>query len=268
MQHDARGVPVTGASAFARDQYEIALRQFQSYVGDPVATLDAALADSPDFIAGHLFRGLAMFTASEKSLMPAIEGSLDEAARRQPQANERERRLTQASQRLAAGDWHGGCLALDRVLADYPRDAVALQVGHLMDFYRGDALNLRNRVSRVLPHWDAATPGYSYVLGMHAFGLEEMNQYAEAEATARRALELERKDGWAVHAVTHVMEMQGRIDEGAAFSRRARATGRRTTCSRSTTGGISRCSTSMPAATTKRSRSTMRASIRVLRSTC
>ena len=57
-----------------------------------------------------------------------------------------------------------------------------------MDFYRGDALNLRNRVSRVLPHWDASVPGYSYVLGMHAFGLEEMNQYPEAEATALRAL--------------------------------------------------------------------------------
>jgi hypothetical protein len=37
-----------------------------------------------------------------------------------------------------------------------------------MDFYRGDALNLRNRVSLVLPHWDASVPGYSYVLGMHA----------------------------------------------------------------------------------------------------
>jgi tetratricopeptide (TPR) repeat protein len=60
-------------------------------------------------------------------------------------------------------------------------------------------------------------PGYSYVLGMYAFGLEECNQYPEAEATARRALDLEPKDGWAVHAATHVMEMQGRIDEGIAW---------------------------------------------------
>jgi len=88
-----------------------------------------------------------------------------------------------------------------------------------MDFYRGDALNLRNRVSRVLPHWDASTPGYSYVLGMHAFGLEEMNQYAESEAVALRALSMQPKDGWAVHAAVHVMEMQGRIDEGMAFLR-------------------------------------------------
>jgi len=49
---------------------------------------------------------------------------------------------------------------------------------------------------------------------MLAFGLEECNQYPEAERTGRRALEIEPKDGWSVHAVAHVMEMQGRIDEG------------------------------------------------------
>ncbi len=86
-----------------------------------------------------------------------------------------------------------------------------------MDFFRGDSLNLRNRISRVLPHWSPSVPGYSYVLGMHAFGLEECNQYPEAEETARRALALQPRDAWAVHAGAHVMEMQGRIDEGIAW---------------------------------------------------
>ena len=217
MHRDARGVPVSGGSAFARDQYEVALRQFQSYVGDPVATLDAALADSPQFVVGHLFRALAMFTMTEKSLLPEVARSLDAARALLANANDRERGLVDATQRLLDGDWDAGCLALDHVLSEHPRDALALQAGHLMDFYRGDALNLRNRVSRVLPHWNESVPGFSYVLGMHAFGLEEMNQYAEAEAAARRALALERKDGWAVHAVTHVMEMQGRVDDGVAW---------------------------------------------------
>ena len=39
----------------------------------------------------------------------------------------------------------------------------------------------------MLPHWSEQTPGYSYILGMHAFGLEECNQYPEAERAARRA---------------------------------------------------------------------------------
>jgi tetratricopeptide (TPR) repeat protein len=90
----------------------------------------------------------------------------------------------------------------------------ALQTAHLLDFYRGDALNLRSRISRVLPAWSPDVPGYSYVLGMHAFGLEECNQYPEAEDAARRALAIEPRDGWAVHAAVHVMEMQGRIEDG------------------------------------------------------
>ena len=76
---------------------------------------------------------------------------------------------------------------------------------------------LRDRVAQVMPHWSAGAPGYGYVLGMHAFGLEETGLYDRAEATGRRALDLNRRDPWAVHAVTHVMEMQGRLPEGIAW---------------------------------------------------
>jgi len=214
MPHDARGVPVSCSSRAALDLYETALVQYQSYVGDPIATIDLALAEAPDFVLGHVFRATllatmteARFTARARPGVTAAEGLLSVA-------HERERGLALAARRLVDGDWAGACAAFDRVLVDHPRDAFAVQSAHLMDFFRGDALNLRNRVSRVLPHWSPAVPGYSYVLGMHAFGLEECNQYALAEETGRRALALQPKDGWAVHAVTHVMEMQGRIDEG------------------------------------------------------
>jgi hypothetical protein len=57
-------------------------------------------------------------------------------------------------------------------------------------------------------------PGYAFVLGLHAFGYEECNQYPDAERIGRQAVELAGDDSWAVHAVAHVMEMQGRIGEG------------------------------------------------------
>ena len=60
-------------------------------------------------------------------------------------------------------------------------------------------------------------PGYGYVLGMHAFGLEEMNEFAEAENTGRAALAAQPRDPWAIHAVAHVMEMQGRLDDSVAW---------------------------------------------------
>jgi tetratricopeptide (TPR) repeat protein len=217
MNRDTRDVPVSSTTPQALAGYEKALAQFQAYIGDPIATLDATLAEAPGFVVGHLFKALALFTMSEKQFVPVVEASLAEAMRHLERANDRERALMAATRRFLDGDWDAGCRQLDLVLVDFPRDAMALQVAHLMDFYRGDAQNLRNRVSRVLPHWNESVPGYSYVLGMHAFGLEEMNQYPQAEAAGRRALALQPKDAWAVHAVAHVMEMQGRIDEGVTW---------------------------------------------------
>jgi tetratricopeptide (TPR) repeat protein len=217
MNKDLRGVSVTGADAFALRRYETALEQFQTYVGDPIATIDEALQAAPAFIAGHMLKALALYTLAERKFVPMVIEALDAARQHAARANDRELGLMSATERLVAGRWDSACQAIDRVLVDHPRDALALQAGHLMDFYRGDALNLRNRVSRVLPHWDASVPGYSYVLGMHAFGLEEMNQYPEAEAAALHALSMQPRDGWAVHAAVHVMEMTGRIDEGITF---------------------------------------------------
>jgi tetratricopeptide (TPR) repeat protein len=217
MKNDSRGVHVTGASTFALQRYETALEQFQTYVGDPIATIDEALQAAPAFIAGHMLKALALYTLAERKMVPMVTQALDAARQHAARANDRELGLISATELLVAGRWDSACKAFDRVLVDSPRDALALQAGHLMDFFRGDALNLRNRISRVLPHWDASVPGYSYVLGMHAFGLEEMGQYPEAEASALHALSLQPRDGWAVHAAVHVMEMQGRVDEGIGF---------------------------------------------------
>ena len=211
---DARDLAVSTSSAQALEHFETALTQFHSYTGDPLATMQQALQADPEFALAHLFNAFAMFTASEQRYLPAVRESMANAAALRSKMNARERDLLEAAELLVDGKWREASRAFDSILIEYPRDALAIQTAHLMDFFQGDALNLRNRISRVLPHWSEQTPGYSYILGMHAFGLEECNQYPEAERSARRALELQPRDGWAVHAVAHVMEMQGRIAEG------------------------------------------------------
>jgi tetratricopeptide (TPR) repeat protein len=76
---------------------------------------------------------------------------------------------------------------------------------------------LRHSVERVLHAWDDGVPGYGFVLGSYAFGLEESGDYAAAERAGRRAIELNPQDVWAAHAVAHVLEMQGRPREGIAW---------------------------------------------------
>ena len=76
---------------------------------------------------------------------------------------------------------------------------------------------LRDRVAQALPYWNHELPGFGYLLGMHAFGLEETGNYARAEDVGRHALALNARDPWAVHAVQHVFEMQGRIHDGVEW---------------------------------------------------
>lgn len=108
------------------------------------------------------------------------------------------------------GDFSGSSRHWDAVLTEHPRDLLALQIGHLLDFYTGNAFNLRDRVARVLPAWSDDTPLRDAVSGMYAFGLEEAGNYRQAKEEVRRGVSGDARDSWAVHAVAHVMEMEGR----------------------------------------------------------
>jgi tetratricopeptide (TPR) repeat protein len=52
---------------------------------------------------------------------------------------------------------------------------------------------------------------------MYAFALEENGQYRRAEKIARRALALDPGHPGAIHVIAHVMEMQGRFQDGLVF---------------------------------------------------
>jgi hypothetical protein len=107
-------------------------------------------------------KALVLYTLGERKFVPDVEAALAAAIAQSRHATSRERTLMLAVRELLDGDWHTASRTLDRVLVEHPRDALALQAGHLMDFYRGDALNLRNRVTRCLPHWDSTVPGHPY----------------------------------------------------------------------------------------------------------
>jgi hypothetical protein len=223
MHKDARGNAVTLTKPIALDAYERALYAFNTYRGDPLGPLDQAIALDDGFAAAYATKALLLCTIFERRFMRDALAVLEQGRAALAAGTPRERALADAAREIAQGSWHAGSRALERVLVDYPRDIVALQVAHVMDFFRGDSLNLRNRVSRVLPAWSPSVPGYAYVLGMHAFGLEECNQYPEAERSGRLAVETSGDDCWAVHAVAHVMEMQGRIGEGLAWLEQTRS---------------------------------------------
>ncbi|WP_299619831.1 tetratricopeptide repeat protein [Pelagibius sp.] len=217
---DARGEPVSGASEEAISLFETALAQLQCYQGDPVATIESAISDSPGFIMAHCLRAYVFALTTEQSAMAEVRASYEAAGDVTSLA--RERRHLHVVGHLLNGNWERAVAVLEDILIDSPRDALALQVLHLSDFFLGDARNLRDHVARVLPEWSVDDPGYHALLGMYAFGLVECGDYARAEDMGRKALALNPCDAWAQHAVAHVMEMQGRQEEGIDWMNQGR----------------------------------------------
>ena len=214
QMQDLRGVDTTASSAAALDLYETALSQLQSYKGDPVDTIDKAIAEDPGFVMAHCLRAHCGCAMADGRFSGHVEESLEGARSAAKNANDREKLHLSAIEAWHAGEFKKYVNLLESVLIQWPRDVLALQVAHLGDFYLGDSQNLRDRVARAISQYDEDTPGYGYVLGMYSFGLEECNEYSRAEEVGRRAVELNPADVWAIHAVAHVLEMQGRQNEG------------------------------------------------------
>jgi tetratricopeptide (TPR) repeat protein len=214
---DSRGVPVSTGNRDSLAALERATGLLLGYFNDPLAVIDGALAADPGFVMGHCFRAGLMALATDKAAEQPLADSVAAAEALWDRANERERGHIRAAHAWLDGDFDRAVALYGDILVDQPRDILALQIAHVGDFFLGQSSLLRDRVARVLPDWDESVPGHSYVLGMHAFGLEEMGDYRRAEERGRRALALEPRDPWSVHAVAHVMEMEGRLGDGIAW---------------------------------------------------
>jgi hypothetical protein len=215
MITDKQGNALSGSTAEAADLFDQAVEAFNIYRGDPVAILGRALETAPDFAMAHILKAYLFGLATEPEATRQAKAILGKV--KTLRLSDREASHVAALDLLVAGQWTTAAVALDRHNAVYPRDIVALQSGHLMDFFRANARDLRDRIARVLPKWSPDMPGYAILLGMHSFGLEEAGDYGWAEEAGRRAVEMQPLDCWAHHAIAHVMEMQGRAEDGIGW---------------------------------------------------
>jgi tetratricopeptide (TPR) repeat protein len=214
---DVRGLPVTASSAASVAAYDQALESLLSFTGDPLGTVEAALRADPGFVLGHCLRADLLLLATDRRYVPEALGSIVRAEELAADATQREQWHVAAARAWADGEFQRAADLWERALLEAPRDALALIAAHQADFFLGASQSLRDRIARVLPAWDPDVPGYGYVLGMYAFGLEEMGDYAAAEDHGRHAVELNPRDAWAVHAVAHTYEMQGRLADGVSW---------------------------------------------------
>ena len=213
---DLHGNPVSGTGdEIAR--YDAAIDRLLRYHPDVVTVMTSLAEDAPDFAMGQLLVGYLSLTSTDTPDVDAARGALGQL--RHLELNEREAAHRAALDAWVDGDWHGTARHLDDLLIRWPADLLALLVGHQLDFFVGDAANLRDRIGRSLHAIDPEHPHHAFVRGMFAFGLEESGHYQQAEQHGLAALDVNPDDVWAVHAVAHTYEMRGLVDTGIHFMR-------------------------------------------------
>ena len=213
---DAAGHPTTG-SAEEVARYDRAVDLLLRYHPDVLGAADELATNDAAMPMTHVFLAYLSLMSTDQ---PDLDGARASASTLESLPhNDREAAHASAIHAWLDGNWHAAGGVLDDLLVTWPTDVLALVMGHLLDFFTGDARNLRDRVGRSLPSFDPEDPRAAFVRGLQAFGLEESGDYARAEAAGLEALGVHPDDVWALHAVVHTYEMRGLVDTGIAFLR-------------------------------------------------
>ena len=109
------------------------------------------------------------------------------------------------------------CAVWEEILDQHPLDVLAFRLHHFQAFWHGRPDLMAAQADAAHQRWSPELAGWPALLACRCFAHEELGNYAVAEASGREAIALAPGDLWAAHGVAHVMEMQGRHDEGIAW---------------------------------------------------
>ena len=219
MLRDQHGLEMTAAGTAVVEHYDRAVCELLHYGPAMLSAPEEAFAEDSTCPMVNLLRAYLCLMSTETRYLECGRTMIEDFRARVPPERLLPRELAhlRAAEALTGEDMIGASLILREVTREYPRDALALHIGHNFDYFTGDALALRDRVADVLPFWSEDDRLYGPVLGMYAFGLEEAGDYCHSEEVGRHALELDPRDVWGMHAVVHDLEMQSRFGEGVRF---------------------------------------------------
>src|SRR5690348_12357806 len=171
---DARGEVVSAATGDAVRRYDDAVDAYLGARAESRARVQLVTAADPDFALAHCLDGyLAMLSSTREGTRQAGEA----LARARRAATSRSLTTREAAHvdALAAwviGDMRAASARWSTILRDHPRDLLAIKVSQFVLSYLGESARMRDAIAAVLPAWDSAVPGYGFLLGCYAYGLE------------------------------------------------------------------------------------------------
>jgi hypothetical protein len=218
MVQDWLGNPVTcdPATIGGIDAFVEGFLGYEARAAQIVPTADA----DPGCALAQAYAAMAHMFLEDREGPKQAAHYLARAEAAAPQATERERMVVAAVRAWVDDDMPRALTFGEEIAARYPRELAVAKATQYHYFNLGDAPGLLRIAAKVLP----ANRDLPYAHGLIAFAYEQCHRLEEAEAAARAAIALKRKEPWAHHAIAHVMLTQGRIDEGRAFMEEMRPT--------------------------------------------
>ncbi|WP_225770530.1 hypothetical protein [Inquilinus sp. Marseille-Q2685] len=220
MPLDAHDLSTSSASPGATQAFEEAVRDLAAHRPSTGAAIGRALEADPDHVPALALKGFANLILARRELAAPAREALAEA-RRALAAKEGgtgdEQALVEALGHAAEDRFADAADCLDLRFADRPATFLPFKIAHALRFMLGDAAGMLAASQRMMAVWCPGRPMAGFLLGCHAFAVEEHGAYAAAEAYGRQAVAMEPDDAWGLHAVSHVHEMRGETAAGIAW---------------------------------------------------
>jgi len=215
MTHDRNGHEISNAGAdLARELDEFATEFLAAR--DGAARIFDLARDHPGCALAQAYAAaMTLYSQSRAEIDRTARPLLERASALSAGLTARESLLVDALLAWVRDDVQTAIALHERIAADWPRDLVAAKLAEFLFYVAPDY----RRHLRFMERIAAANADEPAFLAMHAFALELCREDERAEATARRAIELEKRTPWAHHALAHLLLNQRRIEEGTALLR-------------------------------------------------
>jgi len=208
-RHDVFDQPVSLTRPEAVEAWNAMCLAFLAHGVATPAHLGRLLEVEPDHGATHAVKGLFCALLGRREVMRDARSAHARALVLRDGANDREVALIAALGHVLSGRPSAAVAAIETVLETALTDTLLMKLGHAIRFVLGDGAGMRASIERVIDAYGGDHAGRGYLLGCHAFALEETGDYAAAQLAGRAALTLAPDDAWGLHAVAHVHDMTG-----------------------------------------------------------
>ena len=198
----------------AASSFDRTILGYLKYRADTPQHLARTLAADPEFGLAHCLAGYFAMLSYKLANVPVAAEAARTARANMSKASPRELAHVEALDAWIAGDIDRTLAIWESIVAEHPLDVLAFRLAHFNNFWLGRREAMLASAEQVFSKWGPDMPGYGTILSCLCFANEECGHYAAAEPSGWAALEIDPADFWGIHAVAHVMEMQGRQCEG------------------------------------------------------